>query len=334
MTFFIPRASGALSAWSCRAFAALSSLVIAALALLALTFHGHAEFRQSPDGRIAIDLDNPFAASDTFSGFVDKSTGASFAVIELPASAYDKLKTIPDSKEALANEGFEGTAKAELKGRDGKFVYLVGDQKTPAGEVTKFVLIFGEDDLTGVIVANVPKKVIDAGTYSREAIEAILATATVRKAPDPDALFRFSYMGPFKEAFDHGGMTKAYNMSGTQPGGENRLIKEPMLLVSSSIHGDAIDAKAQANKSFNGLSGMKDRRIKEEKEIKIGDLKGHRIIGEATDAASGNKIAIHLVLLSGEPFGNFLFLGSVPAEVEEKMMPEVEKVIASFEIAK
>jgi hypothetical protein len=336
MTSFIRRALEASSSWSGRAFLALSSVVVAVFALLAPVTQAEAVFRQSPDGgRIAVDLGDAFIPSDRFSGFVDKSTGASFAIIELPADAYDKLKIIPDSKEALANEGFGGTEKAELKGREGTFTYLVGEQKTPAGDVAKFVLIFTESDMTGVIVVNVPLTAINAGTYSREGIEAILASALVRDAPDPGALFRFGYMGPFRKAFDHGGMTKAYNLSGAQPGGgENRLVKETMLMVSSSIHGDAIDVKAQANKSFMELGGMKERHISGEKEVEIGDLKGHQITGEVTDADSGNKIAVHLVLLSGKPFGTFMLLGSVPAAEKQKMMPEVERVIASFELVK
>jgi hypothetical protein len=324
MTFFIRRA-----------VLASSALVVTAFALLAPVSEAQAAFRQSADGRIAVDLGDAFTPSDRFSGFVDKSTGASFAVIELPPSAYDRLKTIPDSKEALANEGFSGTEKAELKGREGTFIYLVGEQKTPAGDVAKFVLIFTESDVAGVIVVNVPRTAMDAGTYSREGIEAILASAIVRDLPDPNALFRFGYMGPFKEAFDHGGMTKAYNVSGDQPGaGENRLVKETMLMVSSSIHGDAIDVKAQASKSFMELGGMKERHISDEKEVEIGDLKGHQITGEVTDAESGDKIAIRLVLLSGKPFGTFMLLGSVPGAEKHKMMPEVEKVIASFELVK
>ena len=308
--------------------------MVAAFTLLAPLPQAEAAFRQSPGGRIAIDLGDAFTPSDRFAGFVDKSTRTSFAVIELPASAYEQLKTMPDNKEALAKEGFEGTEKAELKGREGTFVYLVGKQKTSAGEVSKFVLIFIENDVTGVIVVNVPQTAIDAGTYSREGIEAILATVNVGDAPDPDALFRFAYLGPFKAAYDHGGMTKAYNISGAQPGGENQLVKEPMLLVSSSIHGDDIDVKAEANKAFNELGGMKEKRIDEEKEVTVGEFKGHQIIGEVTDAASGDKIAIHLVLISGKPFGYFLFLGSVPAADKEKMMPEIDKVIASFSVIK
>jgi hypothetical protein len=336
MTFFIRRALGASSAWRARAFPALSSLVAATLILLAPVSQAQAVFRQLPGGRIAIDLGSAFAPSDRFSGFVDESTGASFAIIELPGAAYDRLKTIPDSQEALANEGFSGTEKAELKGREGPFIYLVGKQKTPVGDVTKFVLIFTQGGVAGLIVVNVPQAAIDAGTYSREGIEAILANATVRDAPaDPAGPFRFAYLGPFKEAFDDGGMTKAYNISGAQPHpGENQLVKQSMLLVSSSIHGDAINATAQASEAFKHLGGMKERRIDDEKEVTIGAFKGHQITGEATDAATGNKIAIRLVLLSGEPFGYFMFLGSVPIADKEKMMPEIEKVIASFELVK
>jgi hypothetical protein len=336
MTFLI-RTIGASSAWGGRACLALSSLALAAFALLASAPQAGAALRQLPNGRVTIDLGASFAPSDRFSGFVDQSTRASFAVIELPAAAYDKLKTIPDSPETLANEGFGGTEKAELKGREGTFIYLTGKQKTPAGDITKFVLIFLDGDTAGLIVANIPQAAMDAGTYTREGIEAILATAKVRDLTPqgPAELFRFGYLGPFKQAFDQGGMTKAYNLSGEQPHpGENQVVKETMLLVSSSIHGDAIDVKVEAHKAFMQLGGMKERQIKDQKEIAIGPFKGYQIDGTVADATSGGQIAIHLVVLSGEPAGYFMFLGSVPIAEKEKMMPELEKMIASFELVK
>jgi hypothetical protein len=59
-----------------------------------------------------------------------------------------------------------------------------------------------------------------------------------------------------------------------------------------------------------------------------------KVAGEVTSADSGDKIAIRLVLLSGKPFGTFMLLGSVPAAEKQKMMPEVQKVIASFDLVK
>jgi hypothetical protein len=336
MTPFIHRTAGASSAWSGRAFLALATLATAAFILVAVTPQAEAAFRNSPNGRIAIDLGDAFAPAETFSGFVDKSTGASIAVIDLPADAYDKLKSIPDSEEKLADEGFSGTQKAELKGREGTFFYLVGKQKVPAGDITKFVLIFNQNGATGMIVADVPQAAIDSGKYTREGMEAILATVKMREAPArPADLFRFTHLGPFKEAFDDGGMTKAYNLSGSKPQhGENQLVRQPMLLVSSTVHGDAIDVKAQGREAFKHLGGMKDRRIANEGEIAIANLKGYQIDGEVTDDKTGDTIAIRLVLLSAESIGYFIFLGSVPVADREKMMPEVEKVIASFELVK
>lgn len=336
MTVFIRRAPGASTLRRGRALRALPSLAVAAFALFAPVTEAEAAFRQSPNGRIVLDLGAAFAPTDRFSGFVDKGTGASFAIIDLPAAAYDKLKAIPESKEALAREGFSGTEKAELKGRKGNFVYLTGKQNTPAGDVTKFVLIFTESDVAGVIVVNVPQAAIDAGTYSREGIEATLAGATVRDLPDgPTDLFNFGYLGPFRQAFDHGGLTRAYNLSGAKPSeSENQLVKEAMLMVSSSIHGDAIDVKAQADKAFMELGGMTDRRVDDRKEVKVGDFGGYQISGEVTDSASAKKIAVRLVLLSAGPAGYFMFVGSAPVADKEAMMPEVEKVIASFYLVK
>ncbi|MBX2804640.1 MAG: hypothetical protein KTR19_01595 [Hyphomicrobiales bacterium] len=326
---------GASSDSSGRAIPALLSLAVMAFGAMICVTPAQAKYQQLPEGRISIDIGEAFVPSEDFSGYVDKKTGASIAVIELPASAYDKLKAIPDSEEALENEGFGGMKKAELKDREGVFIYLVGDQDTPAGEVTKFVLMFGESDLSGLIVANVPKTAMKDGQYSRKGVEAILAKAIVREPPDPNAIFRFDYLGPFVEAFDHGGMTKAYNVSGNKPNpGENRLVEETVLMVSSSIHGDEIDVVEQAKKSFMELGGMKDQQIVEEKSVEISDLKGHQIIGEVTDEDSGKKISINLVLISGKPFGSFMLLGSVPVDDKGSMMPEVEKVIASFELIK
>ncbi len=164
-----------------------------------------------------------------------------------------------------------------------------------------------------------------------------MRTASVRDDTPSNAteLFHFGYLGPFKEAFDHGGMAKAYNLSGSQPRpGENQLVKESMLMVSASVHADAIDVKAQADQAFMDLGGMKERLIDDEKEVTIGSFKGYQITGKVTDAASGGQIAIRLVLLSSQPAGYFMFLGSMPLADQEKMMPEVEKVIASFELAK
>lgn len=336
MTPLIRPALDTSSAWSRRARLALASLALAAIAVLASLPEAGAAFRQLPGGRIGIDLPDAFAPADKFTGFVDQKTRASFAVIELDAAAYETIKTIPDTPESLAREGFGGSVKAELKGRDGTFIYLVGRQSTPAGEVTRFALMFRDKDVTGLIVANVPQASLDAGTYSREGIEAILARVQVRDAPaDPQALFRFAHLGPFKQTLNDGGQTQAYNISGTKPGaGENQIAKEAMLLVSSTIHGDDIDVTAQAEKAFNELGGMKDRRVASRKDVIIGDLKGYQILGEVTDEAGGQTIAVNIVVLSGKPLGYFMVLASVPAAEQAKMMPEIEKVIASFELSK
>jgi hypothetical protein len=315
---------------------ALSSLLLAALPFIIPAFQARAEPRQPPGSRIAVDLGASFTPSERFSGFVDKATGASFVIIEMPAAAYEELKTMPDRKEALAAQGLSDTARAELKGREGTFVYLVGTQTTPAGAFAKFVLIFRQQDVTAMIIANIPQTAIDAGTYSRDGIETILATATVHDTPAAAAeLFRLGYLGPFKQAFTIAGTSKAYNISGKQPRpGENRLIVEPMLIVSPSIDGRTVEPKMAARQTFMRLGGMKEGQMDGETDVTIGGLSGYRITGEAADATTGARIAIHLVLLSGKPTGYFVLVGTTPVADKDKIMPELEKVIASFEPAK
>ena len=336
MTFFVCRMLNAIAAKSGRAALAMAPVILAGLALGAFPAPASAELRQPPNSRIAIDIGDAFGPSDRFSGFIDAATQASFVMIELPAAAYEELRTLPDRKEALEQQGLGDAKKAELKGREGTFVYLVGTQSSPTGPFAKFVLIFLERGVTGMIIANIPQAVIDAGTYSRAQIEAILATATVMDTPaaakEP---FRFTYLGPFKLAFGMAGLAKVYSPSGAQPQpGENRLIKEPMLLVSSSVNNAVIDAKTEALRSFQRLRGMTDKSIDAEMPVIIAGLDGYQIKGKAADETAGAEIAVHLVMLSVAAGGYFLMVGTAPMQDKDKMMPEIEKVIASFEPVK
>jgi hypothetical protein len=107
-----------------------------------------------------------------------------------------------------------------------------------------------------------------------------------------------------------------------------------MLLVSPSIDGRTVDPKVAARATFTRLGGMKEGEMEGEQEVTIGGLTGYQVTGQASDATTGDKIAIHLVLLAGRPSGYFLIVGTTPLADKDKVMPEIEQVIASFEPVK
>ncbi|WP_125461826.1 hypothetical protein [Rhodomicrobium sp. R_RK_3] len=309
-------------------------LFAAALAGAAFAVPAHSEPRQAPNSRIALDLGGTFAPSDRFAGFVDEATGASFVIVEMPSATYEELKKIAEYPEALAGQGLTGAALSELPGRKGEYIYFTGKQQQQGGEVSKYVLILRENNITAMITASIPKTALDAGKFDKAGIETVLANAAVMDRPAKAAdLFRLGYLGPFKESFGLAGTSKAYSPSGRVPGpNENLLLVEPMLFISPSIDNRVvIDAKLAALRSFQSFGGLKDRKINSENPVTIGALSGYQVIGEAADEGTGSKIGIYLVMLAGNPDGFYAIVGTSPLAAMDKFLPELEKVVASFE---
>ena len=312
-------------------------LVASVLCFWALSLAAQAMPRQAPNSRIALDLGPSFVPSDRFSGFVDKSSGVSLVIVDMMPRAFDELKTMPERTEALAQQGMTDVNTGTLSGRSGEYVYFNGKQKTANGDVVKFVLILRENGVTAMINATVPEAALQGGTVSRAQIEEILTKAAVKNEPARGTdLFRFVYLGPFKEVANWLGSSKLYSLSGAAPAaGENRMVKEPMLIVSPPAdERPVIDLKAAAEKRFANLGRLKNETIGSEKPVTIGGLKGYQIVGEAADVPSDSKIAIDLVLLAGEAGGSYAIVGTVPIADHDKFMIELEKVIASFELVK
>jgi hypothetical protein len=310
------------------------SAVAAMLGVCAATADVQAEPRQAPNSRIALDLGEAFTPSDRFSGFVDEKSGASFIVVEMPASAYEEVKQIADRADALAAQGLREPAKSELPGRKGEYVYFTGKQTSLDINFEKYVLILRENGVTAMITANIPEAALNAATFTKAQIEETLAKAVVKDETSKGAeLFRLGYLGPFKEAFALMGTSKGYSTSGQPPApGENRVMKEPTLIVAPSTDSRlTVDPMTAAQRSFASFGGLKDGKIESEKPVSIAGLKGHQIVGEAVEVNSGSKIGIYLLLLAGEPGGYYAIVGTSPIADMPKMLPEFEKVTASFE---
>ena len=310
------------------------SAAAAMFGLYTATADVQAEPRQAPNSRVALDLGEAFSPSDRFSGFVDEKTGASFVIVEMPASAYEEVKQIADRADALAAQGLRDPAKAELSGRKGEYVYFTGKQTSLDVNFEKFVLILRENGVTAMITANIPEAALTAATFTKAQVEETLAKAVVKDETSKGAeLFRLSYLGPFKEAFGLMGMSKGYSTSGTPPApGDNRVVKEPTMIVAPSTDNRmVVDPKVAAQRSFQSFGGLKEAKIESEKAVTVAGLKGHQIVGSAVEPSSDSKIGIYLLMLAGEPGGYYAIVGTSPIADMPKMLPEFEKVTASFE---
>ncbi len=292
------------------------------------------EPRQAPNSRVALDVPASFLPSDRFSGFVDEKSGASFLIVEMPAMAYDEVKTIGDKADALAQKGIVDTKKTELPGRAGDYVYITGRQETAAGSYSKHIMVARESDITVMITANVPQKAIDTNIISPQQIERAFATASVKaEAMKGAELFTLTYLGPFKETLSIMGNSKVYSLTGKipEPGAPN-AGQDPIFVISPSVDkGPVGDVKASAKNSFRVIGNLSGHEVKSEKDVTVGGLKGYEIVGEGDDPKTGSRSGLYVVLLSGNSGGYYVMAGIVPATGMPTYLPEFQKIAMGFE---
>ncbi len=309
----------------------------AASFVLALMLGGAAfadNLRQAPGSHIAIEVPDGFVASPRFSGFVDEASGASFLIVEMPAIAYDEVKKIGEKTDALAQKGVVETRTAELPGRSGEYVYIVGKQKTQAGDYGKHILIMRENGTTAMITANIPPQAIETGKVTSAQVERAFVTATVKaEAAKGRELFALSYLGPFRESLSILGSSKAYSLTGKVPEpGSGGAANDPVFVVSPSVDKAQIkDVKGAAQNFFRTFAGLTGQRVISEKEVSIAGLKGYEIVGQGENPKAGAMSGVYIVLLSVDKGGYYMMAGSAPVTDMPRYLPEFQKIAEGFQ---
>jgi hypothetical protein len=167
---------------------AASFTVLAILA--ALYYHVRSlprlQLHQAAGSHIALMIGEDFAPSDRYTGFVHDKSGASIALAEMPADAFDELRHLERAVETLAAQGVTGVTQHTLPGRAGDYIYLRGNQNTQLVEYSKYVLIFREGGLTGIVTVTIPRAALTSGRITPLEIEKILKSAEV-KPDEPQA---------------------------------------------------------------------------------------------------------------------------------------------------
>jgi hypothetical protein len=310
-----------------------SLLALLGIALCAQAGNGHAEAsRQAPNSRVALEVPESFVASDRFSGFVDEKSGASFLIVEMPAIAWDEVKTIGDKTEALGQKGITDVKKSELAGRSGDYVFVTGKQKTATGDYGKYIMVARESDVTMMITANIPEKAVETNLITRQQVERAFVSATVKaEALKGAELFTLAYLGPFKETLSIMGNSKVYSLTGKIPEpGTVKTTQEPIFVISPSVDkGPVGDVKVSAHNSFKVIGNLSGHEVKSENDVTVGGLKGYEIVGEGDDPKTGTRSGLYVVLLSGGD-GYYVMAGLAPAAGMPTYLPEFQKIATSF----
>jgi hypothetical protein len=291
------------------------------------------EMRQLPGSRVALAVSERFQPSDRFNGYVHDGSGSSIIALELPVSAFEQFQDASKAARTFAAQGVTGIAEHPLPARSGKFVFLVGDQKTSLVDYVKYILVFLDRGVTGMVTANIPRAALATGLMTSAEIEAILASAEIRQdVPKTPELFSLGYLGEFEEDTSLLGTTKAYRL---KPGAEATTLHQPapLFLVAASLAQAPIpDLGLYAEKTFLAMDQLEDKLVEQQNPLKQAKLNAVELIGTGTDVVSRQKAFVYQMIVEADAGGFYRLVGLAAEADRTTLLPEFQKIAASFRV--
>ncbi len=301
---------------------ALASSVLASTGALA-------ELRQPPGSRVKMDVPANFETSKLFSGFVLPIASTSIVIAELPTTRLDQLKAgLTD--EALAKKGIKGIKRSSLK-RGDDHVYLVGTQTARGAKFNKHVLLMKDDKSVAVITFNIPEDALSDGFITPESINKILTSAAFADKPAPIIKqFSLGYLGAFKEAGKLMGSAILYSPDGVLVPKVKGVQRSVVIIAPSVDRVRVQDLKGFSERALRSVGGFTNVKLAETKGITVAGLNGARSEATAVSATDKAPVSLVQVVLDRPKGGYYRVLAIIRESEQAKLMPDVEKLIASF----
>ena len=285
-----------------------------------------------PSTRISIDVPEGYEAAKPFAGFINATTGSSIVIAEMPAEAFTQFKGA-DFAGKLASSGFANVVPGKLNVA-ADHIYITAEQASPAGAVSKFLLIFADAQATAMLTVNVLKADITSGKTKPADVEAMLVTARLgtEVAKALPAPFTLGYTGTFKAAGSMGG-AYLYSLDG-KLAPEKPDAGRAVFVVAPSIN--KVDLSDLATTSKTALTSMFDidgpGAITKQGTVTIAGLDGYEIEIKAPPKKQGPEAVAYQVILKMPDGGFMRMVGTVNAADGDSLMPEFRKIAASFQI--
>ncbi|MGO9545358.1 MAG: hypothetical protein ACLPPF_11250 [Rhodomicrobium sp.] len=303
----------------------------AVAAILSLRSRKKGFLRQAPGSRIALSVNESFAPSDRFAGFVHEKSGMSIVLLELPLEAFEPLQALGHGQETLEVHGIGNATRLELSGRSGNYIYLRGEQNSALVDYAKYVLIFCEAGVTAMVSANVPRAALNSGMVTGAAIEKILASAAVRgETAEAPKLFTLCYLGPFEEDLSILGTTKGYRLKEGEAAGGSAAFP-PLFLVAPSLSGAPIpNLSLLAGRSFEQIDRIVDKKVLSVRDLMISGLPAIEIAGRGADARTGIAALVYQLIVEARHGGYFRLIGLAPESDHEAFLGHFRKMAEGF----
>jgi hypothetical protein len=281
-----------------------------------------------PEVGLAISQPVGFTKAKSFYGFEQAETSSSVVLSKIPGPFSAVTKGF--NKETLATRGISLISKQPIK-IDNQSGFLLQVSQSAAGEkFLKWILVFGNEDSTTVLVATFLE---ENAAKIGEPLKKVLLSASPRTLASPTVSslpFTITAVEGFVSVKKASGFGKAalFTKDGNIPAA---APTDPLFIVAPSL-GDVlvVDQKSFATRRISGYSQTDKIAIKSTTEISIDNLTGWEIVANGRDKQTKAPLTLYQVMLFPKQGGYVLMTGIVGDKQSQIYMPKFKAMALTY----
>ncbi|MFQ5416876.1 MAG: hypothetical protein ACE5FL_07500 [Myxococcota bacterium] len=280
-----------------------------------------------PGTRVLLVIPDGFATAEFFPGLVSDDDATSVIVTEIAKPVDEVRATLGKREFALRGMTVLGSEEVEVDGFDALVVHA-SEPANDAGDLLRWVAVFGDDDASVMIAASSTR----AGDDRLDALlKDVLATAVWNADERPDPYLGLGFRVAETELLKIS--ERLPTMISFTVGGKRGTLTpdDPFFIAGSAVSPNRVtDIEAFARRRLEELPDVHVTELLSSRRVEIDGLRGHEYLAAANDANSGESLRIHqLLVIASDRY--FLLQGLVGAEHAGKFLPHFRRISYSFE---
>ncbi len=266
-----------------------------------------------------------FVKSKDFHGFQNVETQSSILIVVIPGP-FQEITAGFDA-DGLKSRGMALLSKQDTTVSDLSGLLVHVEQESMGTAFRKWMLIFGDEESTRMILATFPKRhETDLGPLLREAVKSASPIQIDQSGLQDEVGFTIKPSAKLVEAQSIGKM-RAFSKDGSLT---SESPADPLFVVGKSL-GVAVveDRQGFAIQRLFQTAQTKISSIVSHEEIERGALKGFEHVAVGEDSDSGIPLTVYQAILFDSD-GYFLMTGLVGKDLADTYLPEFKKMSRSF----
>lgn len=279
-----------------------------------------------PDVGIAISQPSGFKKAKTFHGFQQPSTGSSVVLLAIPGPY---LKVIAGfDQDALAAKGMSLRSKKKVKVKGQTALLLNLSQRAYGQEFLKWVIIFGDQHRTQMVMATFPKSHVQELSAP---LQKILLSVSPEKTASSSVKLPFSIQTEQGFALVEGisiGNTALFTKDGTIP---TTAPEDPLFVVALSFGKVFVGNQQEfAERRLLNTADINVETLQSTTPIVVDDTSGFEMIAIGKDRKTQTPLRIYQVMLFPKQGGYILMTGAVGEQQVDSYLPKFQSMAKTF----